>query len=238
MFLPLFLLAAPAVAAGLFSWATGDGSASVGADGEVVPASTLHPPAWVEAYSPLPLPGSTVESGSARFTILSAALIRMEWSPHSPPVFHDQGTFFAVNRRAAALPRYSHATSAEGVLTISTSALTLRYAPGEGGQAAATAGFLPSTLSITLADGRVWRAGDAPTGSLHGTIRTLDRVGKTVGLGCTQPAYMNDSHCEEGVVSRDGWAVVDDSMGARWDTLAYPSPGSSSSTSSSNSSST
>ena len=35
---------------------------------------------------------------------------------------------------------------------------------------------------------------------------------------CAQPAHVNDSHCEEGVVSRDGWAVVDDSAGPRWDT--------------------
>jgi alpha-glucosidase (family GH31 glycosyl hydrolase) len=180
-------------------------------------APPLQPPAWVEPYDPLPLKGTQVAHGSARFTVLAPALIRMEWSPHTPPRFHDAGTYFAVNRRFAAAPKYEWAI-ASGVLTITTAALTLRYEPSAGTPGA---GFQPSTLSITLADGRVWRSGDEPTGSLHGTIRTLDRVGKTVGLGCTQPAYMNDSHCEEGVVSLDGWAVIDDTMGARWDTTSY-----------------
>ena len=108
------------------------------------------------------------------------------------------------------------------MLELSTDALTLFYDPSAAPRGA---GFVATTLRVALADGRAWRAGDAPLGSLHGTIRTLDRVGKTVGLRCTQPAYRNDSHCEEGVASRDGWAVVDDSLGPRWDTLHYGAGG-------------
>jgi hypothetical protein len=190
-------------------------SAAVKADGSSSPAGgRFTPAAWVEPYNPLPWPNCTVLHGPARFTVITPELLRLEFSPHSPPVFHDAGTFFAVNRRAGAAPRFTARVAAGGALELATSALTLFYDPAA---APPSAGFTAATLRVSLADGRSWRAGDKPAGSLHGTIRTLDRVGKTVGLGCTQPAYRNDSHCEEGVASRDGWAVVDDSLGPRWE---------------------
>lgn len=192
---------------------SGGGSAALG--GASGPQSSA---AWTEDYSPLPYPGSQVTHGPARFTVLTPKVIRMEWSPHTPPKFHDMGTFFAVNRRMPGGVVKFESRVEGGVLTLTTPALTLRYDPSAS---PGYAGFTRDTLSATLGDGRVWRHGDEAKGALHGTVRTLDRVGKTVGLGCSQPAYMNDSHCEEGVVSRDGWAVIDDSMGVRWDTVDY-----------------
>ena len=176
--------------------------------------------AWVDGdhYSPFPLEGHVVIHGAARFTVLSQSLLRLEYSPHDPPQFHDAGSFFAVNRRFPKATTYSSSAGHDGSFVLETSQLELRYSPNiHQGNA-----FSPETLSIKLlASGTIWHPGIRPDGSLHGTIRTLDRVGSTVGLRCTQPAYLNDSHCEEGVVSTDGWAVIDDSIGPRWDTLNY-----------------
>jgi hypothetical protein len=174
--------------------------------------SATVPAAWTERYFPDPLVDTTFIHGAARFTVLSEALIRIEWSPHSPPRFYDTGSFFAVNRRFPVAP-VVNASKGSTKLTLRTRLLLLEYAGGE---------LSAASLSIkVLSSGAVWRFGANPAGSLRGTIRTLDRVGSTVGLQCTQPAYLNDSHCEEGVVSRDGWAVIDDSVGPRWDTMDY-----------------
>jgi hypothetical protein len=179
-----------------------------------VASALLTPPAWTESYDPTPHDSRVFIHGPARFTVLSDALLRIEWSPHNPPVFHDAGTIFAVNRR---FPLTSSSVDVDVAhkqrFVLRTPLLRLDYSGGE---------FTPDSLSITLVkSGAVWHPGDAPTGSLHGTIRTLDRVGASVGLRCTQPAHVNDSHCEEGVVSTDGWAVLDDSTGPRWDTRDY-----------------
>lgn len=74
------------------------------------------------------------------------------------------------------------------------------------------------------------RAGSAPAPNrnLHGTIRTLDRVGEAVDLTCLQPrdTMMYYAHCEEGLVSRDGYVLVDDSMRPRFAAnLSDPAPG-------------
>ena len=103
-------------------------------------------------------------------------------------------------------------------LTLTTSKVQIEYAsdvdPGEG--------FTSLNLKVTvLSLGTTWSPGQAASGSLHGTIRTLDRISRSVPLTCEQPSYMNDTHCEEGVLSRDGWAIVDDSMGSRWEDGSY-----------------
>ena len=85
--------------------------------------------------------------------------------------------------------------------------------------------FSAASLTVTVrATGAVWRPGAAPAGSLHGTIRTLDRIGKPLSLVCTQAPHVNDTHCVEGPLSRDGWAVIDDSLGARFESLEQAWP--------------
>jgi hypothetical protein len=132
-------------------------------------------------------------------------LIRMEYSTTGS--FEDRATLAFVNRNLAA-PQFTQTTS-NGVLTISTSDLTLTYTIG--------AAFAPSTLSIVSASSSSaftrWSYGQADTGNLLGTIRSLDMVG-VVPLNCTENAWITvhdeELHCEWGVVSRDGWAVVND----------------------------
>lgn len=55
----------------------------------------------------------------------------------------------------------------------------------------------------------------------HGTIRTLDDRVKSLDLTCLQPSWVNDSHCEEGLVSRDGWALIEDGPRPRLDSSQW-----------------
>jgi alpha-glucosidase (family GH31 glycosyl hydrolase) len=122
-----------------------------------------------------------------------------------------------VNRRFEVPAFTSSVTGSSGSgLRIETSQFLLQY---EGGS------FTAASLKLKVkATGEVWAPGAAATGSLHGTIRTLDRVGSPLGLACKQAAHVNDSHCVEGLLSKSGWALLDDSLGARWDdsSAAWP----------------
>jgi hypothetical protein len=87
--------------------------------------------------------------------------------------------------------------------------------------------FSSSTLSITSNDQsfKAWSAGQVSSGNLLGTIKSLDQLGVTP-LNCTLNANISvhdeTLHCEWGLISRDGWSVVDDSSnwalteGAEW----------------------
>jgi len=157
---------------------------------------------------PLPHPGAAVVSGPGRFTVLAPALIRLEYEAGGR--FDDRPTLTAYNRRFAPLPQFTVQRREDGGVTITTSAIELVWGGGP---------FTPGSLTLTLRTYpfTVWHPGKPHTGNLHGTIRTLDRVGEPLDLTCTPPATTMEfyAHCEEGVVSRDGWAVLDDSLRPR-----------------------
>ena len=79
--------------------------------------------------------------------------------------------------------------------------------------------FSAESLSIESADPysgmAPWQFGQVDTGNLLGTIRSLDELG-VVSLNCTENANITvhdeQLHCEWGVISRNGWAVVDDTQ--------------------------
>lgn len=185
------------------------------AGGKAAPLSQVNA-AWqgVAAMggSPRAPSSTTVLSGPARFTVLSDGLVRAEYSPHDPPRFHDSASLFAVNRAFPSAPNFTltHSTAPGGGVTITTPQFTLTYS-GSGP-------FSPATLSLTVTTtGATWTPGTPPTASLHGTIRTLDRIGRTQSIVCNQAPHVNDTHCVEGPLSRDGWAVIDDSVNAHWE---------------------
>jgi len=167
--------------------------------------------------SPKAPSSSQVLSGPARFTILSDGLVRCEYSPHTPPRFHDAPTTFAVNRAFPKPANFTASTAAGGALVITTPQFTLSYS--------GTGPFTPTSLSLKIAStGTSWTPGTQPTGSLHGTVRTLDRIGRTQSIVCTQAPHVNDTHCVEGPLSRDGWAVIDDTLSPRWEDLEQEWP--------------
>jgi alpha-glucosidase (family GH31 glycosyl hydrolase) len=165
--------------------------ASIGLFPQVLFASGLDSTA---SYAPVADPRAVVTVGSARFTILTPELIRMEWA--SDRKFEDRASLVFLNRRLS-VPTFTHETTSDGNSVIKTGALTVVYTPGKS-----DGRFTADTLKISLVLGDknvVWKPGMAETGNLLGTTRTLDRVrGSNVEL-------------EPGLISRDGWTVVDDS---------------------------
>jgi alpha-glucosidase len=160
-----------------------------------------------QLYEPHAAPEAVVTVGHARFTVLTPQLIRMEWA--SVGKFEDHASFAFLNRRLA-VPQFQLRLSGRGVhriLTLHTSALQLTY-----NAAAETPKFDAQNLAIAFNAGAVsgvWHPGAPDTGNLGGTTRTLDRVeGSNVKL-------------EPGLISRAGWALVDDSARPLFDSSDF-----------------
>lgn len=141
-------------------------------------------------YDPVAEPSAVVVSGNARFTILTPALIRLEWAADGQ--FEDRASLAFVHRRLPP-PRFSVQRD-DPWLVIDTGELTLRYKEGSGK-------FAPHNLWIDRAGEPVafkWTPGQPDDGNLKGTTRTLDGVSGASSL-------------EAGLLSRDGWALIDES---------------------------
>ncbi|HUX75714.1 MAG TPA: hypothetical protein VMY40_03620, partial [Anaerolineae bacterium] len=139
---------------------------------------------------PVANPDSAVVSGHARFTVLTPRLIRLEWSETGE--FEDRGTY-AFPTRYAPAPLFTTQV-AGGVLTIDTGALALRY---HGDSARFTADNL-SIAFVLNGEPQTWAPGTPNPSNLRGTRRTLDECA-------------GDAALDEGILSRAGWAMFDDS---------------------------
>ncbi len=160
----------------------------------------------LEAYEPLADPSAVVIAGggSARFTVLTDRLVRMEYAK-MPKSFEDRATLAFVNRRQP-VPKFKW----DGT-TLTTSSLVLSYKGGP---------FSPSSLGVRSAPGVSppwsWTYGETSAsdpGNLRGTFRTLDGI-QNLTLDCEAAKRAVPSrvfHCEWGVVSSSGWALVDES---------------------------
>ena len=150
-----------------------------------------------EEWNPLAQEGAVVTSGRARFTILTPRLIRIQYSTTS--LFEDRATFAVVNRNLP-VPAFT-TTEEDGYLVIRTDSLTLRYKIGSRIQKQHKNS---TVLGITFQmNGRqiLWYPGKDDALNLLGTQRTLD-------------GNIGDAHrvsLEKGLLSRDGWAILDES---------------------------
>lgn len=141
----------------------------------------------------IPPSGRIVMGEGWRVSVLTDALIRLEWSRDG--VFEDGATQMVVNRDLGRAVQAQITRRGDGVV-VETSALRLEY---DG------APFSREGLSIVVkgvpgSQHNTWHYGDVPRGNLKGTARTLDGADGGVDLG-------------EGILSRDGWSVLDDSSG-------------------------
>ena len=152
------------------------------------------------AENPVAPQSATVTAGNARFTVLTPEMIRVEYSPAGK--FEDNATFAIINRE---LPVPQFKTTDDGTtLTITTDNLNLRYVKGTDPR---TNPASADNLSITMelnGNPVTWYPGLDDPQNLRGTYRTLDR----------NNADEYRDRLEQGVISRSGWAVIDDSPAA------------------------
>ena len=166
----------------------------------------------LKSFAPSELRGEngSVCFGKARFTFITTRLVRIEWAADG--AFEDRPSLQAL-RPAAGGVKVS-ASVRGGVLTARTEHLTLTCCDAEDG--------LDGVLTVEFRDGSKrcrWRFGQEDTGNLGGSFRTLDnceaeefaqwdnRADGTVAIKSTGRRVPVD----KGVVSRDGWAWIDDS---------------------------
>lgn len=161
-----------------------------------------HTALWAqESWDPMPHIEAVITSGHARFTVLTPQLIRIQYSTKDQ--FEDRATFAVVNRRLE-VPAFTQRIEG-GYLIIETEYLTLRYRVGaviNGNQKNS------ANLGITFKmNGKdvTWYPGKDDALNLMGTYRTLDG-----NIGDTHRVFL-----EKGLVSRAGWAILDESPSAK-----------------------
>ncbi len=133
-------------------------------------------------------PEAIVQEGPVRFTVLTSRLIRLEYDPSM--VFEDRPTQIFWHRHQE-VPKFKYHNDGKN-LTVETDHLTLTYEQQDFG-------FYSRYLQIVLKDrGFLWNYGMENNSNLMGTVRTLDRIN-------------GSTHLNPGLISRTGWALVDDS---------------------------
>lgn len=150
-----------------------------------------------EGLNPVPAPEAVVTEGNVRFTVLTDRMIRIQYS--SQAKFEDRATFAIVNRR---LPVPHFTTERDGkYLYIHTDSLDLRYRLGSVPRERDKS---PNNLLITFRMNGFtcqWYPGKDDALNLLGTHRTLDTA-----WGDNMRYKM-----EKGLLSRAGWAIIDES---------------------------
>jgi len=140
---------------------------------------------------------NTVVDGNARFSVLTPHIVRLEYD--STGKFVDSRSFVAVNRN---LPLVKFQTKRQkGWLLIQTEHLKLRYKSCSGK-------FNANNLEITYNGNSkiIWHPGMKNIRNLKGTFRTLDGMN-----GDTHVDEKSPKEFEPGLISRDGWYLIDDS---------------------------
>lgn len=168
-------------------------------------------------YNPVANPRSIVTSGSARFTVLTPHIIRLEYGLQT-----DKPTFAILNRY---LPPINYSKTHDGDwLVVKTDALELRYLTTSNET------FNQTNLVVSMMlNGNKVSWSPLPTwnrtigGNLLGTFRTLDgdSGNESINLNCYQNPRP-DLHCTLGLISRDGYVVLDDTNSPQFDDSPWP----------------
>lgn len=156
----------------------------------------MIPSHLIPKFDPVADPDGMVELPFLRITILTPIVFRIEYNPNRK--FEDRPSQVFWYRNLP-VPKYSQSISVKPntngefeILEISTSKLSLNYTVGKDLSA--------KSLSIHLkGTDHTWHYGDQNLGNLKGTYRTLDNRDGQVEL-------------ENGLLSKDGWTLIDDSQ--------------------------
>lgn len=152
-------------------------------------------------------PAAVVEEGDVRFTVLTPRVIRMEWD--SLHRFTDERSFIVINRNLP-VPEFKKIIRG-GKLTIRTDELELTYKLNTGK-------FSKENLEIKYLNKKrpfTWNPSVTQKQNLKGTARTLDRMDGTTFIKRNEPRH--ELQLEDGILSRDGWTLIDDSSGLLFD---------------------
>lgn len=158
-----------------------------------------------QTINPVADPKAIVIKNDVRFTILTPQLIRMEWSEDKK--YEDHASFVFINRNLP-VPEFEtrdeNDPEGRSWFVIQTKKITLRYRNNSGA-------FNKDNLEIIFQIDKstsTWHPGIENKGNLFGTIRTLDGVNGSTPL-------------EQGILSREGWTLVDDSNRPLFDTSEW-----------------
>lgn len=158
---------------------------------------------YVFPCEPLGNPESMVAGAQYRFTILDDRVLRFEWSADG--IFEDRASTLAINRN---FPKPSfRVKDSETQLEILTASFHLTYDKQR---------FSPNGLVATFTSkqtdwGGEWRYGGPAKDNLGGTARTLDWTNGRCELG-------------PGILSRAGFASLDDSTSMLFDGKGFVAP--------------
>ncbi|KAL5338351.1 glycosyl hydrolases family 31-domain-containing protein [Aspergillus crustosus] len=146
--------------------------------------------------------GSIVKGQTYRFTLLSERLIRFEWAEDGH--FEDRASTFAINRDFP-VPKFRVVDGDD--LEIITDYFHVSYSKQK---------FSPESLIFhfngkSVKYGTPWRFGTPTVFHLGGTARTLDGVDGRCDMG-------------DGVLSKAGYAVIDDSKSMLFDGKGFVAP--------------
>ena len=173
--------------------------------------------ATAQSQNPVANPAAVVTQGHARFTVLTDMLLRLEYAANDS--FTDNATLTFVNRNLP-VPDFK-VDHNNGWLIIKTAHLTLHYKENSGK-------FNTHNLQIAYFEDPVkfpevqkakytWKPGTTDHKNLKGTTRTLDGAwGKFTVKG------LKKLPVEDGLISRSGWAFIDDSQRPLFDHSDWP----------------
>ena len=166
----------------------------------VIAVLMILPGGYMAAQNnPVADPEAVVVSGDMRFTVLTPEMIRIEWRSSSDKAFVDDATFTVLNRRLP-VPEYTK-WEEDGFLYIQTEKLKLQYRIGEfpGTFNPASSRNLKITFDMNGQE-VTWYPWKKDPQNLKGTCRTLDGAN----------GDNKRSELEDGLISRSGWAVIDE----------------------------
>ena len=149
-----------------------------------------------------------VAVGFARFSVLTESLVRMEWAPDTH--FVDAPSLIFEN--AGRMPPFANFTAVRsgGGVVITTLRLRLDFHPVPN-DTHFTSANLEVSFELNATTRAVWAPGDSDTENLKGTLPSMDCYDDPAACQAKARSSIGD-----GLVSRSGWALIDDAQTARW----------------------
>ena len=155
---------------------------------------------------------ATIVLGNGRYTVLTPDLLRIEWRADPAQPFEDEQTLVVWNRRLP-VPSFNFTppTAASTTFAIETEGFRLE------GDAARQHHAVEVALKRRAFWDNVttWTPDSSTSGNLFGTFRTWDTLNGPQDMNCTTHSPWvtthEPEHCTFGLISRAGFATVDDS---------------------------